>query len=174
MFICSLISLSLPCLFLALGRMLFKIRHSSASKRKNHSAKYSLDSFAGHLSSLREWGTNIFIWYVLMIYRAMTLVGTRMQGSSSLFRTFRSAPNCLELTWRILNVPYAQQLDNHLSSPPSFQRWGRLVLWGWTQPTGLRFSKGCLKVFISTLGCVCFLSSTSKRLWFYVSPISFG
>ena len=113
MFICSLISLSLPCLFLALGRMLFKIRHSSVSKRKNHSAKYSLDSFAGHLSSLRERDTNIFIWYFLMIYRAMTLVGTRIQRSSRLFRTLRSAPHCLEMTWRILNVAYAEQLYSH-------------------------------------------------------------
>lgn len=56
-----------------------------------------------------------------MIYSAMTLVGTRIQRSSRLFRTLRGAPNCLEMTWRILNVAYAEQLGNHSSSALSFK-----------------------------------------------------
>lgn len=52
-----------------------------------------------------------------MIYSATAaLVGTRIQGRSRLLRTLRSVPNCFEMTRRIFNVAYAEQLDNHLSS----------------------------------------------------------
>jgi hypothetical protein len=80
-----------------------------------------LDSFAGHLSSLREWGTNIYIWYILMIYSTLALVGSSIQGGSRLLRTLSSVPNGFEMTWRIVNMTYAEQLDNHLSSLLSFK-----------------------------------------------------
>ena len=43
----------------------------------------------------------------------MTLVGTR--GAAGSLGLWEVPPHCLEMTWKILNVAYAEQLYSHFS-----------------------------------------------------------